>query len=60
VRFQNDIYEKSKNSGLNLTEIAHRCGYFDQAHMINDFKTLSGITPKDYFKKEGVFSDYFE
>ncbi len=60
VRFQNAIYEKSKNSELNLTEIAHRCGYFDQAHMINDFKTLSGITPKDYFKREGVFSDYFE
>jgi AraC-like DNA-binding protein len=60
VRFQNVIYEKSKNAGLNLTEIAHKCGYFDQSHMINDFKTLSGITPKNYFENEGVFSDYFE
>ena len=60
VRFQNAIYEKSKNSELNLTEIAHKCGYFDQSHMINDFKTLSGITPKNYFENEGVFSDYFE
>lgn len=60
VRFQNAIYEKSRNSDLNMTEIAHKCGYFDQAHMINDFKTLSGITPKNYFESEGVFSDYFE
>ncbi len=60
VRFQNAIYEKSQNSGLNLTEIAHKCGYCDQAHMINDFKTLSGITPKNYFGNEGIFSDYFE
>ncbi len=60
VRFQNALYEKSKNSELNITEIAHKCGYFDQAHMINDFKTLSGITPKNYFESEGAFSDYFE
>ena len=60
VRFQNAIYEKSKNVEVSLTEIAYRCGYFDQAHMINDFRTLSGITPKEYFKDEDVFSDYFE
>lgn len=60
VRFQNAIYAKSKNTVLNLTEIAHKCGYYDQAHMINDFKTLTGITPKNYFENEGVFSDYFE
>ena len=60
VRFQNAIYEKSKNSEMSLTEIAHKCGYFDQSHMINDFKTLSGITPKKYFKNETVSSDYFE
>lgn len=60
VRFQNAIYEKSQNTELNLTEIAHNCGYFDQAHMINDFKTLSGLTPKNYFESEGIFSDYFE
>lgn len=60
VRFQNAIYERSQNKELSVTEIAHKCGYFDQAHMINDFKTLAGITPKNYFDQEGLFSDYFE
>lgn len=60
VRFQNAIYEKSKNTELSLTEIAHKCGYFDQSHMISDFKALSGITPKDYFENKDYFSDYFE
>ena len=60
VRFQNAIYEKSRNSSLSLTETAYTCGYFDQAHMINDFKSLSGITPKNYFKQGAVYSDYFE
>lgn len=60
VRFQNAIYEKSKNYEISLTEIAHKCGYYDQSHMINDFRNLSGITPKDFFKDKGAFSDYFE
>ncbi len=60
VRFQNAIFQKSKQPNLNLTEIAHLCGYFDQAHMINDFNTLSGYTPKTFFDMCDPFSDYFE
>ena len=30
------------------TTIAHQCGYFDQAHLINDFRSLTGISPSDY------------
>ena len=60
VRFQNAIYVKSKNSALSLTEIAHNCGYFDQSHMINDFRTLAGISPKQYFETGDIMSDYFE
>ncbi|MCP3928026.1 MAG: AraC family transcriptional regulator [Bacteroidetes bacterium] len=59
VRFQNAIYERSQNPKLSFTEIAYKCGYFDQAHMINDFKTLSGANPKQFFAEEGAFSDYF-
>ena len=60
VRFQNAIFEKSQHAELNITEIAYKCGYFDQAHMIKDFISLSGMTPKNYFKSEGIISDYFE
>jgi AraC-like DNA-binding protein len=30
------------------TTIAHRCGYFEQAHLINDFRLLTGIRPGEY------------
>lgn len=60
VRFQHAIYQKSKHPDLNLTEIAYVCGYYDQAHMINDFKTLSGFTPRQFFGDCEPFSDYFE
>jgi AraC-like DNA-binding protein len=60
VRFQHAIYQKSKHLEFSLTQIALNCGYYDQAHMINDFKSLSGFTPKQFFSDCEPFSDYFE
>jgi AraC-like DNA-binding protein len=31
------------------TDIAHSLGFFDQAHMINDFKSLVGLSPSQFF-----------
>jgi AraC-like DNA-binding protein len=31
------------------TDIAHSLGFFDQSHMINDFKSLVGVTPTQFF-----------
>jgi AraC-like DNA-binding protein len=30
------------------TQIAHTCGYYDQAHLVNEFRSLTGITPGEY------------
>jgi AraC-like DNA-binding protein len=30
------------------TQVAHDSGYYDQAHLINDFYTLAGISPSEY------------
>jgi AraC-like DNA-binding protein len=35
---------------VNWTEIAHDCGYFDQAHLIKEFHALSGSKPSEYLK----------
>lgn len=59
VRFQNAIHRMSLTDHLNFTELAYQCGYFDQAHMNNDFKSLSGLTPKQYFIVCTPYSDYF-
>ncbi len=29
-------------------EIAHHCGYYDQAHLIREFREFAGTTPGDY------------
>ncbi len=59
IRFQHAIDRKSKDKSINLTDLTYQCGYYDQAHMINDFQKLSGLTPHQYFNNCEPFSDYF-
>jgi AraC-like DNA-binding protein len=33
---------------LDWAQLALDLGYFDQAHLINDFKTITGYTPTEY------------
>lgn len=51
VRFRNALKQKAReNTEDNLTDITYISRYFDQSHMIKDFKVLTGYTPKDFFK----------
>lgn len=49
VRFQNVLREMEKKE-MRLEELALECGYYDQSHMMKDFKNFSGITPEAYRK----------
>lgn len=60
VRFQNALHTKFEQKSASLTQLAFDCGYYDQSHMIHDFKSLSGFTPREYFACCEPFSDYFE
>ncbi len=35
-----------------LTRIAYESDYYDQSHFTRDFKELTGVNPKEYFKNE--------
>lgn len=59
VRFQHALHSKFKQKSVTLTQLACDCGYYDQSHMINDFKSLSGFTPGEYFSTCEPYSDYF-
>lgn len=39
--------------------VAQACGYFDQAHLIRDFKEFAGETPAAYFARRHPMSDAF-
>jgi AraC-like DNA-binding protein len=37
----------ARRAALDWTRIAHECGYYDQAHLIRDFRELADVTPRD-------------
>ncbi|TVQ69630.1 MAG: AraC family transcriptional regulator [Balneolaceae bacterium] len=48
-------------TGLSLSEIAHICEFSDQSHFIKTFKSLAGLTPKQYRnRKSDIEGHYFE
>ena len=50
MRFNEVIKLKIMQPHLNWTSIACICGYFDQMHLIKNFKQFTGFTPVDFFK----------
>jgi AraC-like DNA-binding protein len=47
LRFQHAL-EQADGGGIGWAEIAQRCGYYDQAHMIHDFRQFTGRSPAAY------------
>jgi AraC-like DNA-binding protein len=47
-RFQRAITQAHRRKTARWPEVALDCGYYDQAHLIHDFRSFSGLTPTAY------------
>jgi AraC-like DNA-binding protein len=54
VRFQTALQMKKYNYNKNYTSLAFDCGYYDQAHFIHDFRTITDLSPKEFFKTHNL------
>lgn len=52
VRFEKSITNAYYNQQLSLTQLALHSGYFDQAHMIRDYREFTGKNPSTYFSED--------
>ena len=57
LRFRRAMLSFHQARNRNLTALAYDCGYFDQAHFINDFKEFTGLSPKKFFTSTCTFGD---
>jgi AraC-like DNA-binding protein len=58
LRFQ-QIFRAVERSDRNWARIAVDCGYFDQAHLIRDFRQFTGETPSVLFENFTPFAEFF-
>jgi AraC-like DNA-binding protein len=49
-RFGMLLGHMEKSLPVNWAEMATDCGYFDQAHLIRDFRAFAGMTPLEYIR----------
>lgn len=53
ARFQGALDSKVATPNRTWLDIAHCVGYYDQMHLVRDFKSLSGITPTQLMAQLG-------
>lgn len=59
IRFQRALHILETAPETTLVALAYDCGYFDQSHLIKEFRALSGYTPSEYLAVCPPHSDYF-
>jgi AraC-like DNA-binding protein len=53
-RLQQAALEIESDPGVDFADLAVRLGWYDQAHFINDFRTMLGCTPGEYAARHGA------
>lgn len=51
-KFIKVIHTIKSRKEISWPQVAYECNYYDQAHLINDFKAFSGLSPKHYYDAE--------
>ncbi|HZS43915.1 MAG TPA: helix-turn-helix domain-containing protein [Blastocatellia bacterium] len=52
ARFQHVFKLLNCNPNISWSAIAYECGYYDQAHLIKDFKAFAGQNPSRFIERE--------
>jgi AraC-like DNA-binding protein len=48
------VFARTPRRTTSWTQLAADCGYFDQAHLIRDFRAFTGFSPTEYERLRGA------
>ena len=55
VRVNSLIHRYNSSAKHSWGYLAQTCGYYDQSHMINEFKNITGVTPQIFLNNSQMF-----
>ena len=58
LRFQRVVGQAHRSAPADWAGLALDCGYFDQAHLIHEFREFSGLTPTAYEAQRTTFQNH--
>jgi len=58
MRFQKAVKTIDATDSVDWARLSHDCGFYDQAHFINDFKHFAGFTPAKYAEIHKNYQNY--
>ncbi len=58
IRFQTLLNRLEKENAPDWTQLALEHGYYDQSHMVNTFREMTGLTPTRYMEAKGPYLNW--
>ncbi len=52
LRFNSLIYSHQQDPSPSLTELTYSQGFFDQSHLVHNFRSFTGLPPGKFFRQE--------
>jgi AraC-like DNA-binding protein len=59
IRFRTVFDRIDQNQAVNWSQVAARSGFFDQPHLIRDFKHFAGCTPAEFLRRKQPLASCF-
>lgn len=59
VRFQKALALLSGTPNVSFAQLAYECGFYDQSHLIREFKIFTGYNLGDYLLNNSPYPEYF-
>jgi methylphosphotriester-DNA--protein-cysteine methyltransferase len=52
IRFNKVLNSLNSGPRMNIHDLVYQCGYYDQSHLINEFREFTGTTPSALVRRD--------